>query len=127
MILFWNRHKYIRLVQYNNDKSINIKYIKRINFNKDNALLINPDHIFNFKGYTTVIKTSETAESINPLDFESKYPASKFNTAISSKLISETFATLKKPKFDLLMISVMINAITLVVVIYMFMKMGGML
>lgn len=127
MIMFWNKHKYIRLVQYNSDKSININYIKRSNFNLDQSLLINPDHVFNFKGYTTIVKTSESAESMNPLNFQSKYDVKKFNSAISSKLISETFSSLKKPKFDLLMASVMLNALTLVVVIYLFMKVGGML
>lgn len=122
---YFNKHKYMRIEEFKSDKSVSVSYIKREHFNKNNQLLINPNHVFNFKGYTTIAKTDKTAETINPLDFESKYDSNKFKTAINSKLIHETFATLQKPKIDYLMISVILNGLTLLAIIYLILKLGG--
>ena len=121
---YFNKYKYVRLERFNSDRSITVRYIKRKDFNKDNNLKINPNHIFNFKGYTSVITHSNSAESIDPLDFKSQYDAKEFRTAINSKLIQDTFATLKKPKIDLLMVSVVLNVIVIMILLYSFF-MGG--
>jgi hypothetical protein len=132
---YFNKYKYIRFVQYNKDKTINIKYIKKdliqvennaLNFD-GKYVIVNPDHVFNFKGYTSIITTSESGESIDPLDFKSQYDSKKFQTAMNSKLIQEAFVTLKSSKFDMLTISVFINLITLLTVVYLILKMQGVL
>lgn len=114
----WNKHKYVRLVTYNDDMSVSIRYYKRHLFNADQSLLINPKHIFNSNGYTSVITSSYACESINPLDFKSKYERKDFKSAMSSKLIKETFATLKVEKFDKMMMLLLLNAIQLVAIVY---------
>lgn len=119
---FFNKHKYVRLEEFRSDKSIKVKYIKRELFNADGKILVNPDHIFNFKGYTTIVKSSNSAESMNPLNFNSKYPAKKFETAIESKVISDTFNSLKKPKLDMLTIIAFLSGLNLLVLVYMVMK-----
>jgi len=98
--------------------TVSVRYIKRNKFNTDKSLLINPKHVFNFNGYTSVITTYKTAESINPLDFESKYSVNDYKTAIKSKLISDTFATLKVEKFDKVMALIFLNVITLIAIVY---------
>jgi len=115
---FFNKYKFIRIVQYNNDMTITVKYIKRDQFNVDNKILVNSKHIFNFTGYKSIIITSEANESINPLDFESKYSAKDYQTAIKSKIISEAFASLKEDKFDKVMALIMLNVIQLIAIAY---------
>ena len=115
---YFNKHKYVRLERFNRDKSISIRYIKRDQFNNDKSLLINPAHVYNYKGYTSIMTTSECAESINPLDFQSKYDGVKFKTAIRSKLIVDTFDSIKKPKLDFLMISVVLNVVIIMILLY---------
>ena len=95
---FLNKHKYLRVVKYNSDKSTTVTYHLSSKFKPN--YLINPDHIFYYKGYRTIIITDKAAETINPLDFTSKFNASEFQTAIESKLISDTFRTLKPKIFD---------------------------
>lgn len=122
---FFTRFRYVRLEQFNEDLSITVKYIKKQNFNKDNVIMINPEHVFNLKGYTTIILTSNSAESINPLDFESKYDADLYKTAISNNLIEQTFNTLKTSKLDLMKILLFANFATIALLIYMIMKNEG--
>ena len=124
---YFNKHKYIRLERYNEDKSLTVRYYKREKFNEDQKLLINPEHVFNFKGYTTFITNYQASETINPLDFKSKYNKKMFTTAITTKLVSDTFATRKKPKVDMLMVSVALNGITLMLLLYLFLQNGGIL
>lgn len=115
---YWNKHKYIRLVQYKDDMTIKITYIKHEDFNTDKSILVNPKHVYNFKGYTSIIITSNSRESINPIDFQSKYSAEKFKTAMQSKLIQETFVTLNKDKFDKIMTLLLLNVIQLLAIVY---------
>ena len=115
---FFTKHKYIRLVSYNKDMSVSVKYFKRENFNKNNIYLINDKHIYNFNGYTTVVITSESQESINPIDFESKYPADKFKTAIGSHVARDMFNTLEVSKIDKMSVLIALNVITLIGIAY---------
>ena len=115
---YFNKYKYIRLVTYNENMQVQVQYIKHNQFNKDNRIVINPKHVYNFKGYTTVITTSNSPQSINPIDFESKFDKKHFDSAISSKLIAETFASMKVDKFDKIMFLVLLNAIQLIAIVY---------
>ena len=122
---YFNKYKYIRLERYHEDMSITVSYIKKDKFNLDDSILINPQHIYNFKGYQTVILTSRTQESINPIDFESKFDPSHFKSAMKSKLIAETFASLKVDKFDKLMMILFVNIIILVAIAYLIYNLMG--
>jgi len=115
---YFNKYKFIRLVTYDDKMTVSVRYIKHKNFNQSGKLIINPKHIYNFKGYTTIITTSNSSESINPIDFESKFDKKMFDSAISSKLIAETFASLKVEKFDKMMFLLLLNVIQLIAIIY---------
>lgn len=116
---YFNKHKYVRLVKYNDDMTISISYIKHTNFNQDHSILINPKHVYNYKGYTSVVITSKANESINPIDFDSKFDSKDFKSAMKSKLIAETFASLKVEKFDKIMMLLLLNGIQLLAIVYM--------
>ena len=115
---YFNKFQYVRLVTYNKDMTIKVRYIKRNNFNNDNSILINEKHVYNFKGYTTIIKTDTSQESINPLNFKSKFDANHYKTAIRTKLISETFDSLKRDKFDKIMALLFLNVMQLLAIAY---------
>lgn len=120
MRTFFNKHKYLREVVYNNDKSVNIRYHKRANFNP--KYLVNPNHVFNFNGYSTIVTHENATESINPLDFTSKYDAKVFRSAINNKLIDDTFNTLKVAKYDLQQIMLMLSLVLNGVILYLLLK-----
>jgi hypothetical protein len=115
---YFNKYKYIRLVKYRDDMSVTVSYIKKDKFNQDNALMINPNHVYNFKGYQTIITTNKVQETINPIDFNSKYDPAHFKSAMKSKLIAETFASLKVDKFDKLMFLLLLNILQLIAIAY---------
>jgi len=120
---FLNKHKYLRVIKFNSDKSSTITYHLSSKFKPN--FLINPDHIFNYNGYRTVIITDKSAETINPLDFESKFNREDFQTAIESKLIKDTFSTLKSNTIDKTTIMLLLNIILQIVVIYLLLKGQG--
>src|SRR5690606_10455705 len=120
---FLNKHKYLRVIRFNSDKSSNITYHLSSKFKPN--FLINPDHIFYYNGYRTVIITDKSAETINPLDFESKFNSSDFQTAIESKLIRDTFSTLKHNIFDTPTILLIINLVITLAVLYFLLKSQG--
>jgi len=122
---FLNKHKYLRVIKFNSDKSSTITYHLSSKFKPD--FLINPDHIFLYNGYRTVIITDKSAETINPLDFNSKFNASDFKTAIESKLIKDTFSTLKHNKFDTTTILLLLNLVITLGVFYFLLKSQGVL
>lgn len=121
----FNKHKYLRVIKFNSDKSTTVTYHLSDKFRP--SFLINPDHIFNYKGYRTVIITDRSAETINPLDFESKFNASDFQTAIESKLIKDTFTTLKTNTFDKTTFMLLLILILNIAVIYLLLKAQGMI
>ena len=120
---FLNKHKYLRVIKFNADKSSTITYHLSSKYKPN--FLINPDHIFYYNGYRTVIITDKSAETINPLDFESKFNASDFQTAIESKLIKDTFSTLKHNLFDTPTILLIINLVITLGVLYFLLKSQG--
>ena len=122
---FLNKHKYLRVIKFNSDKSSTITYHLSSKFKRD--FLINPDHIFIYKGYRTVIITDKSAETINPLDFNSKFNASDFKTAIESKLIKDTFSTLKPNLFDTTTIILILNLVMSFGILYLLLKGQGVL
>ena len=122
---FLNKHKYSRVIKFNSDKSSTITYHLSSKFKPD--YLINPDHIFIYNGYRTVIITDKSAETINPLDFNSKFNASDFKTAIESKLIKDTFSTLKPNLFDTTTIILILNLIMTFGILYLLLKGQGVL
>ena len=123
MRTIFNKHKYVKVITHNKDKSITIKYYKRDKVPND--ILINPDHIFNHNGYSTIILTSESAESINPLNFKSKYNVKMFQSAINNKIIEDTFSTLKTNRFDLQQILMFLSLVLNFIILYMLMKQMG--
>jgi len=122
---FLNKHKYLRVIKFNSDKSSTITYHLSSKFTPD--FLINPDHIFIYNGYRTVIITDKSAETINPLDFNSKFNSSDFKTAIESKLIKDTFNTLKPKLFDTPTIILLLNLVITFGVFYLLLKGQGMI
>lgn len=120
---FFNKHKYLRVIKFYSDKSSTITYHLSSKFTPD--FLINPDHIFIYNGYRTVIISDKSAETINPLDFNSKFNASDFKTAIESKLIKDTFSTLKPKMFDTTTIILLLNLILTLGVFYLLLKEQG--
>ena len=121
----FSKHKYLRVIKFNSDKSTTVTYHESSKYRPN--FLINPDHIFNYKGYRTIIITDKSAETINPLDFTSKFNASDFQTAIESKLIKDTFTTLKSNTFDRTMFMLLIILILNIAVIYLLLKWQGMI
>ena len=119
----FGKHKYLRVIKFNSDKSSTVTYHLSSKFKPN--FLINPDHIFDYKGYRTVIITDKSAETINPLDFESKFNPENFQAAIESKLIKDTFSTLKSNTFDKTTVMLLLNIILQIVVIYLLLKSQG--
>lgn len=121
----FGKHKYLRVIKFNSDKSSTITYHLSSKFKPN--FLINPDHIFYYKGYRTVIITDKSAETINPLDFESKFNREDFQTAIESKLIKDTFSTLKSNTIDKITVMLILNIILLIAVLYLLLKGQGLI
>ena len=122
---FFTKYRYTRIVTYNDNMTVDVKYVKNKDFMKDDTLLVNPEHIYDFKGYKSVITTCKSGESINPLDFESKYEAEKFKVGITTKLIKEAFGTLKISKFDKIMFLLVLNVIQLMAIMYLLYNLLG--
>ena len=122
---FLHKHKYLRVIKFNSDKSSTITYHLSSKFTPN--FLINPNHIFDYKGYRTIIITDKSAETINPLDFDSKFNPVDFETAIESKLIKDTFSTLKPKLFDTTTIMLLLNLIFTAGVLYLLLKWQGMI
>ena len=121
----FSKHKYLRVIKFNSDKSSTITYHLSSKFTPN--FLINPNHIFDYKGYRTIIITDKSAETINPLDFDSKFNSVDFETAIESKLIKDTFSTLKPKLFDTTTIMLLLNLIFTAGVLYLLLKWQGMI
>lgn len=103
----YREHKYIKVINFNKQKGLEISTYKKDGFKPD--FLVNPDHVFNLNGYATVVKSDTVAETINPLDIKSKYNVEDFTTAINSKLINETFSSLKTEKIDMVKVLLFVN------------------
>ena len=119
----FNKHKYIKVVKFANDKSMSITYYQRKGFSTPK--IIDPNHVFNHNGYTTIIFSETSAQSINPLDFKSAFPASEFKTALESHLIRDAFTSLKSKKFDFNQILLVLSVATNFIVLYFLLKSLG--
>lgn len=105
--MIFKRKKKLYKVIYKTDKTFSIRKIKNID---SENILINPDHIFfDGKGNRYILTTDRSAESINPLDFESKFSPKEFRIAIESKLINDLFKTFDDKKISIDRILLFVN------------------
>lgn len=118
-----NKHKYMRVITFYSDKTSKITYHKKDNFKPD--YLVNPDHIFLSNGFTTIVTSDTAPETINPLDFKSRYPKKMFETAINTKIIKDTFSTMKKRGLDLVLIFSGATLLVVVIILYLMIKQMG--
>ena len=117
------KSKYIKIYTFTDTKGLEVKYYKDKDLPKD--LLINPDHVFNHRGYRTVLTTNKVAESINPLNFNSKFDKSLFEVAINNNFAKDLLSTTSDNKIDktqMLLIGVLAG---LGIVIYLLLKSQG--
>ena len=106
MVIFKHKKRLYKII-YMSDKTLKIKKIKNIDTEN---ILINPNHIFfDSKGNRYILTTDQSAESINPLDFESKFSPKEFRTAIESKLINDLFRSFDDKKLSIDRILLFVN------------------
>ena len=116
LIKLYKKDNYIKIIKFKEDKSVEIKRIKT---NKlPQSLLINNNHVFIHNGYKTILTSETVAESINPLDLKSLYPADRFKTAIETKVINDVFNTIKKDKLDIYKLLLFINIFIGIILLY---------
>lgn len=125
LIREFNKSKYLRVIKFNTDKSSEITYHKSKDYKPTFA--INPDHVFIANGYRTIVISDTSAQTINPLDFKSKYDPIHFKTAIESKLITEAFTSTKSDKLDTTTILLILNLVIGIGIAYLIMKGQGMI
>ena len=110
------KKKRLYKILYKSDKTIKITKIKNIN---NENILINPNHIyFDKSGNRYILTTDQSAESINPLDFESKFSPKEFRTAIESKLIQDLFKTFDDKKLPIDRLLLFVNIFMTFVILY---------
>lgn len=103
-------------ILFKSDKTVKISKVK--NIDKEN-ILINPDHVFfDKKGNRYILSSDQSAESINPLDFESKFSPKEFRTAIESKLIHELFKNFDEKKISIDRLLLFVNIFMTFVILY---------
>ena len=113
--MIFRKKKLYKLV-YKSDKTFKIKRIKNI---ENENILINSDHIFfDEQGNRYILTTDKSAETINPLDFESKFSSSEFKTAIESKLINDLFKSFDDRKLSLDRLLLFINIFLTFIIFY---------
>ena len=114
--MIFKRKKRLYKIIYKSDKTLDIKKIKNIDTEN---ILINPNHIFfDTKGNRYILTTDQSAESINPLDFESKFSPKEFRTAIESKLINDLFKNFDDKKVSIDRILLFVNIFMTFVILY---------
>jgi len=113
--MIFKKKKLYKLV-YKSDKTFKIKRIKNI---ENENILINPNHIFfDSSGNRYILTTDKSAETINPLDFESKFSTSEFKSAIESKLINDLFKTFDDKKLSIDRLLLFVNIFLTFVLVY---------
>lgn len=113
--MIFNKRKFYKIV-FKSDKTYNIKKIKNI---ETENILINPNHIFtDDKGNRYILTSDKSAETINPLDFESKFSSSEFKTAIESKLINDLFKNFDDKKLSIDRLLLFVNIFLTFVLVY---------
>ena len=114
--MIFKRKKKLYKVIYKSDKTFSIRKIKNID---SENILINPDHIFfDSRGNRYILTTDQSAESINPLNFESKFSPKEFRTAIESKLIHDLFKNFDDKKVSIDRILLFVNIFMTFVILY---------
>lgn len=113
--MIFKRNQFYKII-YKSDKTLKITKVKDIN--KEN-ILVNPNHIFlDKKGNRYILTSDQSSESINPLNFESKFSPKEFRTAIESKLINDLFKTFDDKKLTTDKILILINIILTFMIFY---------
>lgn len=121
----FNKHKYIKVYTYNETMTMNVSFHKIATFKP--RFLIHPTHVFNHNGFASVLVTNTATETINPLDFNSKYPADRFKTAIESKAINDALGSLNSSKIDMMKVMLFASLFINLIVLYILMKNNGVL
>lgn len=121
----FKKHLYLRVIKFNSDKSSTITYHKSIDYHP--SFLINDNHVFLSNGFRTILVTDKAAETINPLDFKSQFSVNDFTSAIESKIVRETFASIEKKGLDLTTLLLIGNIIASLAIAYLVMKGNGMI
>lgn len=124
------RNRYLKVILFKTDKTQSVYYIKPISdiiYAGGLSIKLNSDHIFYSNRFKTIIATNESAQSINPLDFKSKFSVKEFNTAINNNLVKDTFETLKDNKIEWLKIILFGNLLVNAVLLYVLLKQSGVL
>lgn len=115
------KHKFIKVITFKNDRGIKYNYYTEKDFQAklDNKeLIINVNHMFIDNGYRTFVTTDKLVETLDPLDTESTYPVEKFRTAIKTRVVEQTFNSMKKNKLDIQQLLLMGIAGGVLVLIY---------
>ena len=130
LIKLFFKNKYLQVDFYGSDKTKKIYYVKPtkdylITINSK-TYKINPNHIYyNANGFRCVLVNDVSAETIDPSDFESKFNADDFNTAINNNLIKQTFETFSDNQVDWLKVIMFGNLFISAVLLYFILKMNG--
>lgn len=124
----FNKDKYLKVLIITSSKQIKVTYIipsdNGFNVNGNNYLL-NPDHIYTSGGFKTVLINDLSAETIDPLNFKSRFNKKEFNSAINSKLIKDIFDSNEDKKLNMTtMLIIGVLAISFIILIYV-LKLGG--
>ena len=119
----FRKYNYIKVFKFTEKKTLTVTYHKISNFNPN--FLINPDHIFNHGGFQTIITTESSAETLNPLDFESKFNQKDFKVAIESKLVKDAFGSLQTNKIDWMKVILFANLMISATLLYLLLKQTG--
>ncbi len=124
----FKKYKYIK-VNYFTESKESFVYYKQPKDDqikiKDKTFIINPNHIFLSNGFKTVILINTASETVNPLDFKSRFSASIFNSAINNNLIKETFETITPPVLDLTKILLIANLFIGLILVFLMLKNNG--
>lgn len=116
ILIKFKKEKYIKIIKFKSDKSVETKIIKTNELPND--LILNNNHVFLHKGYKTILTSDTVAETINPLDLKSRYPIQKFKTAIETKVINDVFNTIKHEKLDIYKILLFANIFISSILLY---------
>ena len=130
LIKLFFKNKYLQVDLYGSDKTKTTYFVKPTRDYlitlKSKTYKINPNHIYyNSNGFRCVLVNDVGAETINPSDFESKFNADDFNTAINNNLIKQTFETFSDNQIDWLKVIMFGNLFISAVLLYFILKMNG--
>lgn len=121
--LLHKEHQFIRVVQYNSNKTTTVKYLSLNEFKElENKILINPNHFYKTAKFNTILITDQSAQSIDPMDFKSAYDRKSFETAMETKLIKDTFATISKEKLSREIVLIVLNIVLSLGILYLLVK-----